>query len=280
MTDWEAQYNPRESVPDFERYVKASKTKSDLAYARFNDIEEHRYGPSPLATLDLRRASEPGRPVFVFIHGGYWRGRDKRDFGYVFTGLEYANVNVVLLNYDLCPNVTVAQICTQIQQAVLWLNAHAPELGFDANQLFLAGHSAGAHLVAMVLAQPPAAFSIPDGLIKKAYLMSGIYELSPVLRVSVNDEIKLSENDIEAVSPVNFPPARQTAYDVIVGSAEPEGWIAQSVDFERYLRRSGASSTFTLQPDRHHYSILQDLETPSGALMSRFIHDMTGGTDV
>lgn len=277
MTNWEAQFNPREAVPDFERYVTASKHQSDLAYQRYSDIEEHRYGPSPLSTLDLRRANEPGRPVFIFIHGGYWRGRDKRDFGYLFTALEHANVNVVSLNYDLCPAVTVAQICKQIQQAILWVKAQAPELGFDANQLFLAGHSAGAHLVAMVLAQSPSTFSIPDGLIKKAYLISGIYELSPVLQVSVNTEIKLTENDIDAVSPVNFPPAKQTIYDVIVGGAEPEGWIAQSVDFERHLRNSGASSSLTLQADRHHYSILQDLETSHGALMSRFISDMTGG---
>jgi len=260
MTNWETQFNPREAVPGFERYVTASKRQSDLAYERFHDIEEHRYGSSPLATLDLRRASQPGRPVFIFIHGGYWRGRDKRDFGYLFTALEQANVNVVLLNYDLCPNVIVAQISNQIQQAIEWLKTQAADLGFDANQLFLAGHSAGAHLVAMVLAQPPAAFNIPDGLIKKAYLISGIYELTPVLHVSVNEEIKLTANDIEAVSPINFPPAKRTPYDVFVGGAEPDGWIEQSVNFERYLQESGASSTFTLLTDRHHYSILHELE--------------------
>ena len=280
MTDWEAQYNPRCSVPDFDQYVAAGKAKSDAAYQRLTDIEEHRYGPSPLSTLDLRRTAQKDKPVFVFVHGGYWRGRDKRDFGYLFTALEQIDVNVVILNYDLCPNVTVAQICQQVRRAMLWLHANAQSLGFSANDIYVAGHSAGAHLTAMVLAQPPGAFHIPDGLIKKAYLISGIYELSPVLHVSVNDEIKLAAHDIGDVSPIHFPPAKETLYDVVVGGAEPEGWIAQSVDFEKHLNQSGATSTFTLLADRHHYSIMQDLESPDGVLLAGFINDMTGGSNV
>lgn len=274
--DWESQFNPRRAVPEAEEFVAKSKVKSDQAHQKFGDIEQLRYGPGPLANLNLRRSSQPGQPLFVFIHGGYWRGRDKDDFGYIFNALEPSNANMVILNYDLCPKVTVRQISTQIQQALLWLHTQAESLGFDADRIFVAGHSAGAHLVAMVLAQAPAEFSLPDGLIRKAYLISGIYELSPVLKISVNQEIRLVPDDVEPLSPVNFPGSRNTAYDIIVGQAEPQGWVEQSILFSEHIQSQTIQTSLTILPERHHYSILQDLETPDGVLARRFINDLQG----
>jgi len=274
---WESQFNPRRAVPDAEVYAAKSKIKSDQAHQRFSDIEQLRYGQGELANMNLRRSSKRGQPLFVFIHGGYWRGRDKDDFGYIFTALEPTDANVVILNYDLCPKVTVSQISAQIREALLWLNANADTLGFDRDNLFVAGHSAGAHLIAMVLAQGSSTFSIPDGLVRKAYLISGIYELSPVLQISVNDEIRLQPEDVHRLSPICFEPSKKTPYDIIVGQAEPQGWVSQSVSFFEHLEKQGAQSHLTILPDRHHYSILQDMETPEGILSSRFITDINGG---
>ena len=272
--DWESQFNPRRAVPEAEEFVAKSKLKSDQAHQKFGDIEQLRYGPGPLATLNLRRSSLSGQPLFVFVHGGYWRGRDKDDFGYVFNALEPSNANVIILNYDLCPEVTVGQISAQIQEALLWLHANADSLGFDADRIFVAGHSAGAHLIAMVLAQSPARFSLPDGLIRKAYLISGIYELSPVLKISVNQEIRLKPEEVKPLSPINFPASRKTSYDIIVGKAEPQGWVEQSISFALHLESQGVQSSLTILPQRHHYSILQDMETPDGILAARFINDL------
>lgn len=274
--DWEAEFNPRRAVPEADEFSAKSKIKSDQAHQKFTDIEELRYGPEPLANLNLRRSSKANQPLFVFIHGGYWRGRDKNDFGYVFNALEPSEANVVILNYDLCPEVTVSQISRQIQQALLWLHANAPELGFDRESFYVAGHSAGAHLIAMVLAQEPAQFCIPDGMVRKAYLMSGIYELSPVLNISVNEEIRLRSEDVYPLSPINFPPSKKTVYDIIVGEAEPPSWVAQSVSFSSYLDQQGVRSMLTILPKRHHYSILQDMEAPDGVLAARFINDIKG----
>ena len=272
--DWEGQFNPRKAVPDFERYVVASKAKSDQAHQRFTDIEELRYGSTPLSNFNYRRASRSGQPLFVFIHGGYWRSRDKNDFGYLFTAMEGSDVNVAILNYDLCPAVTVAQIAEQMRQAIIWLHANAKTLGFDPERIFMAGQSAGAHLIAMILAQPPARFGLPDGMVRKAYLSSGIYELSPVLKITVNDEVRLKEGDVHPLSPIHFPPSLKTPYDIVVGGAEPERWIAQSVEFARHVSDSGGQARFTIMPGRNHFSIMHDLETPDGVLAAKIIADM------
>lgn len=274
--DWETQFNPRKAVPTAETYAAASRAKSDLAHARFADIETMRYGDSPLSNLNFRRARTPGRPLLVFVHGGYWRGRDKDDFGFLFEAMDAADINVAILNYDLCPQVTVRQICQQIQSAFVWLHAQAQSLGFDASRIDAAGHSAGAHLIAMTLAREPAAFCLEEGLIRNAYLISGIYELSPVLNISVNQEIRLKAEEVTDLSPIRFAPASQTHYEVIVGGGEPRGWQDQSIAFERHIRDQGADSHLTILPERHHYSILQDLETPDAELSKRLIQNFEG----
>lgn len=272
--DWEAEFNPRRAVPEAEEYIAKSKLKSDQAHQKFTDIEELRYGKGPLANLNLRRSSRTNQPLFVFIHGGYWRALDKNDFGYMFNALEPLDANVIILNYDLCPQVTVRDISCQIQQAMLWLHANAADLGFDNKRIYVAGHSAGAHLIAMVLAQEPSVFSLPEGVIRKAYLISGIYEVSAVLNISVNEEIRLRPEDVHAMSPIHFPPSKHTPYEILVGGDEPAGWIAQSVDFSAYLNQQGAQSNLTILPGRNHFSILQDIEEPDGVIAARFLNDM------
>lgn len=272
--DWETNFNPRRAVPEAEDFIAKSRLKSQQAHEKFKDIEQLRYGDSPLSNMNFRRARQQGQALFIFIHGGYWRGRDKDDFGFVFEALAPTDANVAILNYDLCPKVSVAQICAQIRDAMLWFEAHQTDLGFDASKIYVAGHSAGAHLIAMTLARGDAEFSVPEGLIHKAYLISGIYELSPVLKVSVNQEIKLEPQDVGRLSPGSFPGSLSTQYDVIVGQAEPPGWVEQSVQFAEHLKRHGAQVSLIQLPQRHHYSILQDMEDPSGELSRRFIHDI------
>lgn len=89
-------------------------------------------------------------PVVVWIHGGGWRIGDKarvqskprafNDRGYVF----------VSVNYRFYPAVTYKEQAGDIAQAVRWVHDHAKEYGGDPGRIFLMGHSAGAHLAALV----------------------------------------------------------------------------------------------------------------------------------
>jgi arylformamidase len=264
--DWESQFNPRKAVPDSETFTARAQILSDRAYQNLAAIQELHYGNGPLMNLDFRAATSPGRPLLVYVHGGYWRARDKRNFGYIFEAFAAADVNVALLNYDLCPQVTVEHICREIQAAFIWLCQQAKTLGFDPAQIHACGHSAGAHVLAMALAQGTSCASLPDGMIRHAYLVSGIYELSPVLNITVNAEVQLQPEDVAKLSPVRFPASRQTHYHVIVGGAEPEGWIEQSRHFAQHVQAQGAPVKLTTLENRHHFSILEDLQTSDAAL--------------
>src|SRR5439155_512396 len=112
---------------------------------------ERRYGDMPGETLDLFPARKGDGSCMLFIHGGYWRSLDKRDFSFLAPAWVDAGVSLAVVNYDLCPKVTMEEIVRQMLRASRWLWLHAEEYGMDQDRLYVCGHSAGGHLTAMMM---------------------------------------------------------------------------------------------------------------------------------
>ena len=101
------------------------------------------YGETAGERLDFFPAARADAPLFLFIHGGYWRALDKNDVSFIAPGFVAAGIAVVLINYDLAPKVTVEEIVAQTQRAIGWTHANAAAFGFDRGRLVVGGHSAG-----------------------------------------------------------------------------------------------------------------------------------------
>ncbi|MFL6691439.1 MAG: alpha/beta hydrolase [Ramlibacter sp.] len=263
--DLESQYNPRKAVPNVEQFAQRSAALSAATRQRRGDARlDLRYGQGKLATLDIFPAATAGAPVHVFLHGGYWRGRDKSDYSYVADALVPLGITTVVMNYDLCPAVELPAIVRQVREGFQWVQAHAMEWGGDPAQITASGHSAGAHLIAAALpgtGEAPAAW-----LPRAAVLVSGIYELEPVLSVSVNQEIRLRPEQVDALSPMRHPPTPAVPLLVVAGGAEPTAWVKQSHDFAKACTAAGGSAAYVELPGTHHYSVMTALESANGTL--------------
>ena len=95
------------ALPTTRRSSSAGSSASALAREQSDCAIDLPYGGGPNETLDVFRTDRPDAPVFVFIHGGYWRALDKRDQSFVAPALVDAGAMVVLPNYALCPAVTI-----------------------------------------------------------------------------------------------------------------------------------------------------------------------------
>src|SRR3546814_10456797 len=124
-----------------------------------------------------------------------------------------------------------------------------------------AGHSAGAHLIAAARSDRQHL----DGP-HAALLISGIYELGPVLHISVNEEIRLQPDAVDAMSPMRHPPGRPCSLAIVAGSAEPQAWVAQSRDFADLCKQHGHDCLYGELPGDNHYSIMTQFESPSSWL--------------
>lgn len=260
----EYQYTPRLAVPDFDRYIKEENRLSEIARAGRPGLLDIAYGSTPRARFDLFPASAPNRPSLVFVHGGYWRGRSKEEFSFVANAIDRKLANVIVMGYDLCPSVTLADIIKQIRQGLFWIQKNAQHHSLRPDGFVLCGHSAGAHLIASLLAPFRAEDKLPDRLVAHVCLISGIYEIDPVLKIAVNQEIGLCPQDADLFSPSRHQLQTRVPIDVVVGGGETSSWISQSVDFFKTIDDQGIACTYHERSDLNHYSILHELQAPDG----------------
>jgi arylformamidase len=216
-----------------------------------------RYGLRPRATLDYFPSGASGAPLFVFIHGGYWQRNEKERFSFIVPGPRSLGVNVALPGYTLAPEATLTDIVAEIRSALDFLVDRSGELDFDPNNIYVSGWSAGGHLTALVADHPAVRGAIP---------ISGIFDLEPIALGVLNEKLQLTAGEIESLSPIRNLPGRSRPMKLFVGAAELPELRRQSEDYANAARERGLPVSLTTLPGHHHFSILDELARPDGAL--------------
>jgi arylformamidase len=266
-----AQYNNRELVPEHPRLLARWAEASALSRANSDCLLDLRYGAGPFESLDLFPAPRPGAPVLVFIHGGYWRSLDKSDFSFIAPVFNAAGAMVVVPNYALCPAVSIEQIAWQMVHALQWVWRHAAEHRGDPQRIVVAGHSAGAHLAAMMLScrWKRVADDLPAQLVTSAMAISGIYDLEPLRHVDfLHSDLQLSPASVKRLSPAFFPRPKGKLY-AAVGAAESQEFLRQNQLIRDVWGPTAVPVCETIAR-RNHFDVLDSMVDPAGRL-----HDLT-----
>lgn len=272
--DMEVQFNPQASVSDQSRWSQERARLSAAARENFKSRLNVPYGPSPRQVLDIFPAPRGDAPLNLFFHGGYWRGGSKDDNSLIASLLVPAGATAVVVEYDLCPAVTVADIVRQARAAILWAYRNSAGFGGDPSKLYISGMSAGGHLVAMALAHDWESEGVPADVIKGAVAISGVYDLMPVLHVSVNAAIRLTPESARQNNPMLQPPRPVAPLVLAVGGDESPGWKQMSLDFFRLCKARGVRCEHLEIPGRHHYSISHLLAEPANPLAAAILRQM------
>ena len=263
------EYNNRELVPDHGQYFARWAEGSARARATMTCYLDRDYGPAAGEKLDIFPARKGDGSVLMFIHGGYWRSLDKRDFAYLAPAWVDAGVSLAVVNYDLCPHVTIEEIVRQMLRASAWLYRHAEQYGMDEDRLFVSGWSAGAHLTAMMMAAlwPVYDAQLPKDLFKGGLAVSGIYDLRPLVGIDfLSADLRLDEDSALKVSPAFLPPATRAPLYTCVGGTESSEFKRQnSLLAQRW--RSGVAGDIAM-PGHNHFSVISELANPTSALFA------------
>jgi arylformamidase len=266
--DWlDAQYNNRARVPGHADIFSGWTESSALARERLRGRLDIAYGGEPGETLDLFPAARADAPVLVFVHGGYWRSLDKRDFSFVAPAFNEAGAMVVVVNYALCPAVTIETIALQMTRALAWVWRHAAEHGGDPSRIAVAGHSAGGHLAAMLLScrWREVGDDLPPNLLPGALSISGLFDLEPVrLTPFLQVDLQLTPASVKRLSPAFFPRPRGTLY-AVVGLEESDEFLRQNQLIRDQWGPTSVPVCETI-PDCNHFDVLRGLVEPGARL--------------
>jgi arylformamidase len=253
----DAAYNNGAAVADsaqwLARWGEASAMMRQKAGARL-DIA---YGKRPRARLDYLSCGATRAPLFVFIHGGYWQRNDKETFTFVAEGPLARGFDVAVLGYTLAPEARLREIVAEIKDALTFLSERTGDFGFDGDRLFVGGWSAGGHLTAAVCGHPAFAGGLP---------ISGIFDLEPISLNYLNEKLKLEVSEIANLSPLRVLPPSMPPLRMFVGAKELPELQRQSVDYAQAARQHSLPVELSILPGHHHYSILDEIRRPDGAL--------------
>lgn len=263
----DAQYNASAAVADAAAEARHYVERSALARSSLPCTLDVPFGPTLTETLDIFPAERPDAPVFVFIHGGYWRSLSAKEFSCVALGLRQRGITTVATNYALCPHVTIDEIVRQTRAALAWVLRHIGQHGGDPRRVAIGGHSAGGHLTAMALqTRWQEDYGLPADPFRAAVLVSGLYELEPLRYSYLQPMIQLDDGIIRRNSPAFSVRPCATPALITWGADEPPEFERQAMSYHAAWQAAGNTAELLPQAGKHHFSAIHGFEDPDSPL--------------
>ncbi|HUZ83390.1 MAG TPA: alpha/beta hydrolase [Gaiellales bacterium] len=259
----DALYDTRRRVPDWEAFTDRFEARSARLRERMPDALDLPYGRHPRERLDLFlpvRVELP--PVHMFFHGGYWRSGTKERYSYVAEGFLPVGAAVAVVEYALVPEVSMDELVRQVRASVTWLATNARALGVDGGRITVSGHSAGGHIVGMLMAGGWAG----AGIVKGGLGLSGLYDLEPIRRTYLNQTLALDRMTAERNSPALLNAATAAPLALAVGGDEGDEFLRQQQSMQRAWEAQAVPVSPIVIPSGNHYTVVEDLGDPAGRL--------------
>lgn len=231
--DYEALSAPARALPG---------TRLNIAYDHASD-----------AMLDLFNTGD-NRPVFLFIHGGYWRALSKEHSAFMAPMLAKHGIATAVPDYTLAPAASLTEITRQMRAALAYLWRNAATLGIDPARIVVSGSSAGGHLAAALAMRGwPQELNLPQGVVHAALPISGLFELAPIAASHVQDWMGLTDLELEMLSPMRHVEGTARSH-IVVAARETPGFHRQSAAYAQAI-----NAPLLTVPDRNHFDVILDL---------------------
>ena len=278
IEDFDDAYANMAHVPD----GAAWPARWEGAAAAFRDVAAQRarlgvpYGEGEREWLDLFMPEEGlapeggSRGLVVFVHGGYWIRFGPRHFSHLAAGSLARGFAVAMPAYPLAPSARVADLVRAVARGV----AHAASL--VPGPIVLTGHSAGGHLATRLVCDDALLPGPVAARVARCVSISGVHDLRPMLRTALNGDIRLDADEARAESPALMEPRVGTRHLAWVGQAERAEFVRQSALIANVWRGLGAEARLVVEPDRHHFDVIEALASPDAPLTRAVLEGLEG----
>ena len=262
MSDAEFQYLTGQARPGFPALFEDFERRSADAVRSGACELDLRYGTAERCTFDFFDAGPAARGVLIYLHAGYWQWRDKASFRFIAPALVRRGLHVAMVNYPLCPTVSLPDLTETVRTAVPAVLGRVDA----ALPLVAMGHSAGGHLAMEMALTDWTARGLPMATVAGVVALSGLYDLAPLVQTSLNENLHLDAQSAAAASPLYRAAPGGPPLLLAAGADETPAMREQSRRMHEVWLAMGNPSALHYEPEADHFSLLQRLVTPRSAL--------------
>lgn len=271
IADWDNAYANGANIAGSDRWPAAwaepAQAFREALVARGRARLDIAYGDGPRNRFDLFLPKAAPKGLVVFIHGGYWLESDKSTWSHLANGAVGNGFAVATPSYTQCPDIRIAGIVSEIGTAI------GKAAAMVDGPLLLTGHSAGGHLASrMVTTTTPLAADVAQR-IRHVVSISGLHDLRPLMRTGMNAALAIDEHEALTESPALLRPMDGARITCWAGGGERAEFLRQNALLANIWTGLGATTTAIVEPDRHHYDIVDGLADPAHPLTRTLISE-------
>lgn len=239
------------------------------------------YGDSFRQKIDIYGVNLPkDAPIIVYVHGGYWQGMNKFTSAYAVKHFVENHAKVFVIDHDLCPDVPLTEVVKQFQNAAERIFNYAAE--HNSKSVSFIGHLSGAHLITYLFSHEMITrLGDKFKLLKKSYLISGVYDLSELRgtkAVNRDNLLSIDDGNVETLSPIkhSFDHVKcfNVSFDAYVGSEESPTLQKQTREFVAHLKQAKLHANFHLMDGLDHFNIVEKLSEINYEITQAIIKDL------
>ena len=265
QAELDAAYDQRVWAPNREEIIAWYLSEGEKVRARLEHRRDVPYGPGEDETLDIFPAkvgseSTFGVPVHVHIHGGRWTLFTKDEESFIAPVFVDAGAAYAVPEFSSIPRGRIPDMVAQVRRAIAWIYNNARSFGGDPARIHLSAHSSGSHLAGVALMTDwETEFGIPGDVIKSALLISGMYDLRPVMLSARSSYVKLSDEEVLELSVILLPEKLRTPLTMVYGEKETPEFKRQPKAYLGALAAVGKTARLVEIPGANHFEVLQHM---------------------
>lgn len=260
ITDWDDAYANGPNIAGGERWPAywvepARRYRESLSEASHAELDI-RYADADRNRLDLFLPADKPKGLVVFVHGGFWLRLDKSYWSHLARGPIERGFGVAIPSYTLCPDARISSITTEVGAAI----EKAAEL--VEGPVHVVGHSAGGHLATRMISMTSPLPETVRSRIAHTVSLSGLHDLRPLMHTAMNEHLKIDRQEAWRESPVLLEPMPDARLTCWVGAGERSEFLRQNALLANIWKGLGAETQVVVEPDRHHFNVLDGLADP------------------
>lgn len=270
-TPWEIdlQFDLSNHQWDQRPYGEFLSRYSNYARSTLKTILDVRVGPREEERIDIYPAANPGAPIVIFVHGGWWRRGTRKEWSFPALGFAKRGYTVIISDYTLCPRVSIPDITQASRAAVVWAYENAESINGDRNRIFLTGHSAGGQQAAMMAVTDWTRHGIPHDALKGVAPISAIFDMRVFQYSWIQGFLQLTGNAAESQSALLNIPEQGPPLLIILGEEESDEFHRQAELFHDSWQSRGLTSEYFSVPGEDHPTAVFMLGNPDSIVCER-----------